>query len=1248
MENCKLVIKDKSLSNVLGASEFDSYSDFESALPVGTEILVSDNNGHFITKFRKFSFTSDGKLEVLYDSPRGAAPINEVLGKVTTSLLNQYASALDISAKTRLVDIPSDTPPTTPEQQSQPIYDPNLSMVKMEQFESTTGQDVKSEVTGTLDERDSTVAKMSLRQAVANAPNKFRFFVVKDTTDYFNEEGVEATGEVLLTVHAAAYESLKAELGRELTQEELNTVAVRMDGERIVAEGTIYSLPLEGTLNGESQFFERNHQERLEAYADKYGTSIAAAEAHFRAGEERLKSARLRARENPVEVGLQSVSMGSFTNEPLTTDEFVSRNKLSGVSFFKNTLPGKVLGRIYLRATTATGQVIEMLTVPKGVKEMYGAEFVWDTYESGVSPEFISSLFGNNYRPKGPYLKNGVLHVQSRPVGSIDEFVSALGQSDWPLLSNKVGAGMSTLWDGSAFVEVPNQAFIEAHVETDGNLWTHKGKPVAYPANRYLYLNVSGDKPVERVTSSTENLDKAAQDLFRDPREYDRISVSNAPEDVAIRLMLPQFFSPAFLMSQSYPRLRKRLRFGPKQQGALSISYPVGGRYFGSKAVARRKMMEIVKSYADSGAKMPIQNTGGVFAAFENYINEKITQAQKDGIELGTFEPEVNALYTHFVNEFVAEVESGILFGNLSETHGISPEISPSYWQSQTEATSQSTSYTDLPETPTPIFRALNTELTPSSVQTSVPSSEKASENMVQFTGDNVTPELPNKIGGSGMKTLASVVSKDKYRPNLMGVFHDGGKMVATDGFELVVLTGGDPVQSGKLIDPKSGRVIDAKPVNYEAVIPEHEKSSVEIPILDLLGVFNGVSTETKSKDADYLDAVDVSFGGEIITMKPSGVVKLLSVFRANGSKTITIEYGSATKAVIFKSDNGNFGLSMPVFLNDRSSVRLIEGSIEIPIPSTSNKTAAGGIVGNFITLDAYRTLSKANGSWTSAQEEEYQEHIAAPNKVVNKKVSLAYAGPVNTIIDSEGTVQSFEVQESPVREFTVVGSDSELGRQMLSEGYSVATSEGKTLYAPYFFTPSPPAQQDAFLQSLEDGAIGEVERTPVYEYAENLLGKNFAQRLFSSGQPYTFADIEAFRADLGKPFSFTRLNARKDFAITPRSEAKIVSGDKTLTLRDSNTAYSNRSGLVEIDGEVFDIQELGDLDLKQALGATGMTQQEFAKAFLGDDTGIESIREEGVRAFFDGIGKRRVFTISKLGTPVNPRRRKSKKSLPC
>ena len=1022
--DCKIKVKDPALANVLGADEFDGFSAFETALPVGTELLVSDRAGHFVVRFRKYSF-SGGSLKLLYDSDQGRGEVrpDEIIGRATPDVLRANEDGLDDISRAKLVVLPGDAPPTDiPSQTEAVVYDPEASKIKMEQFESTTGQDVKSEEEGTLDERPSTLAKMALRQAIAESPYRYRYFIVKDSPDYYNDPGIEPTGEVLLVVHSAAYESLQAELGRTPTQEELKEVAVKIQGNTISGEGPIYTLPLEGTTGGGASFFERNHDERVVIYADKYGVSIAEAEQHFRDGYERMAQARERATTAPVEVRVKSVSQGSPVNHPMDTDNFVKKHKLTGVTYSTATNKSKVVGRVYLSGQTPDGTTVEMLTVPKGVIGMYGLDFIWETYINAINPDFLGSIFGTNRRQRGPYMSNGVLMFQGTAIENVDSLAAALSESDWPMLTNKVNPdGVSVMFTDGEFVTVPNTEFIAAHTETDGDLWKHKGKPVPYLANRYLYLNIGTPAPVEVVRTSGEQLQRATAGLFEDPKEYDRVSISTEPEDIAVKVMLPHLFSKAFLGSQSYPRLRKREKIGVKQEGALTISYPVGGRYFGSKSVAKRKIRDVLVAYVGAGVKLPFPSNGDVFAEFDAYIQNKVDAAIKEGIDLETFETQANGLYTHFSNEFVAQLETGIL-SVKGDTTGNFGEVTLSYWQQQQEGSSFSEYYTDQPVTPTPVARVMR--------------------------------------------------SKERY-----------------------------------------------------------------------------------------------------------------------------------------------------------------------------------------ITLDAFRTLSRSNGTWTEAQEKSYQKQVKDLNEGQEPKdapiqVTLAYSGPSNVRLDGNGSVASFEQTDTGPQVYTVVGPGSELGRQMLSEGYDVASPDfGTTAALPWFYVPAQAVEneRDRFLQSLEPIPVRAIPSTEVYEYAVLTLGKNFAQKLFSSGQAFTFADINSFREDIGKPFSFTKFLPKRDLAVSKNSSEKILEGTKTITLRNSEARYANKSGLVEIEGEVFDFQEIGNMGFEKALAVTVMTQQEFAKAFFGEDKGIDSVFDEGVRAFFEGSGTRRVYTIKKLGATVDPRKRKSKKKpIPC
>lgn len=1115
---CRLKITNPALKRALGYPEssevsFDTYTAFTSHVKVGTELLVSDKHGDFIARFRGLTFSLSDSLGVSYDSEfgRGTTAIEDVKGHVTDELLRANIQTLNALSRARIID----PVPTTVEVVDDPSdaagnsgtsntvdYDEDNSKIKIEQYESTTGQDVKSERDGTLDERPSTLAKMVLREAVAQNPNKYEFFIVADSPSYFIEEGASPTGEVLLVVHAAAHKSLTAELGRPLTQTELEQVAVRINNNVISAEGEIYTLPLEGSLQeGADTFFNRNHDDRVAAYATKYDTTLDEADEHFRAGQRNLRAARSRARTAPVPVKVTSVSMGSTTGEPMSVRDFEDKYDVVDVTFEKNLNRAGVVGRVYLYGTS-NGKPVRMLLVPVNLVDKYGFDNLWakastNPVDNPVDWQFLESIFGTNRRKAGPYVRKGVLMSKGVPITTEEQFREALNDNNWPALSDKVKEGTSVLDNGKT---VSNQDFIREHTKTDGGLWTHRGLPVPYAANRYFYIDISQPtKASERVSDQKDSVARAANALFADPQEYFRIAASQEAPDMAIKAMLPRLFTTQFELSESFKRLvAGQKAINQSNTETYAVNTPVGARYFGSKSVSSRKLKpllvnylkgdlfrlravkradqkrgtESTASFPSTGLFLPAETRSGLdflifynisdeeinriaeelseglFTAFKNYVDKQVVlemeRLKSDGItdvnDLGipTKESLAQTLFTVYANQYVAQTETEIMYGEGDSLFGVSPETLPEYWNSQKEGPS--------------ITEAL--------------------------TG---TPYTPN----TGVRSL-----------------------------------------------------------------------------------------------------------------------------------------------------QGNKG---------------------------------------YMTLDTYRTWSLAAGTWTEEQEAAYQNEVkfasgaslSATSLMGETVIKLSYSGPMNTAMRSGAQEEDFvpgfvEITEFD-QEFTVLipskvmgtGSDEEqIHRQLLEANAQITLERETRLQLTYFVQvreKSTNTVEDELrqLESVQPD-VNEFLNTEIYQYAEAVLGKSFASRLFSTGKTLTFADIDGYAAQVGNAnFTFTKYSTPKEFAISPKSAALIAEGKKTLTLRQRGEDYSgaNRSGLVEIDGEVFDIQELGEMNLEQALKATRMTAQQFAQAFMGESGSIEDIFIPDVKAFFEGSSKRRVYTIKPVGKPKKTAKPRGKKA---
>lgn len=762
--SCVLVIKDNDLKRVLGRTPdqevaFDTFQDYLNAIPAGLDFLISESDGHFIGSFRQLAY-DNGNIRLLYNSEygRGSVPISEVLGQVTTDLLTQYQDKLNPLAKARLLPpVPTEFDPATPEESidnaggsvtsDTAVYDEENSRLKIEQFESTTGQDVDNDFTGTLNSRPSTLSKVALKNEVANNPGKYKYFIVKDSNAYFNEPGVEPEGEVLLVVYKAAYDRLATELGRPLTQAEMEEVAVKMDGSEMVAEGKIYTLPLEGTspsraVEGEEdQFFQRKHEERVQIYAEKNGVTEDEAEYHFRQGQENMRDLREQATYAPVEVAVRP-SLGFYPNNPMSVAQFEKKYGIEDTQFSINTSKSKVVGRVYLTGSM-DGTSVEMLTVPVSLLEKYGADTlagIANRFFTGSASQeeinFFASIFGVNRRKAGPYMRieNEVAAIMAdgHPVTNIEQFNSAMAKNSWPSITNKIRGKESlnqhTILEGSTFKTVSPEEFVREHVTTDGSLWSHRGKPVPYSANRYFYIDpVPGaSAPSLQHDSNSAGEAYSINRLFDDVQEFDRLVSSNEPADVERKLTAPRVFSPVFALSQSYKRLRAGLKIIPKlQAGLFSLNIPVGEEYFSNRLEVDMKISDLAKDYTKAQLiavrdnlrlnapwLSPSLPTGSILAAdmsasttdeeieemftpairvalaqqMQGQIQQRVTGTLQLLNNEGVYDIEATGIdssmtledfvYTNAANATVAEIERQLLYGDTIRIVGTVPDVS--------------------------------------------------------------------------------------------------------------------------------------------------------------------------------------------------------------------------------------------------------------------------------------------------------------------------------------------------------------------------------------------------------------------------------------------------------------------------------------------------------------------------------------------------------------------------------------------
>jgi hypothetical protein len=182
------------------------------------------------------------------------------------------------------------------------------------------------------------------------------------------------------------------------------------------------------------------------------------------------------------------------------------------------------------------------------------------------------------------------------------------------------------------------------------------------------------------------------------------------------------------------------------------------------------------------------------------------------------------------------------------------------------------------------------------------------------------------------MKTLKNIVSKDKYRPILNGVyFENNGDMVATNAHIMVVLKGKNTDSSlfGRVVSIKTGLEIEGEYPNYLNVVPANNPFVFQMDI-DVLFDFAKNSWDNtgkenqnrfkKSGSANELccfKLLDIDF-----YFAPLCLFHVLKCLKDNGAKTVNVAMDEPNKAIaITDVISGNLGLVMPIRCNSFNNV---------------------------------------------------------------------------------------------------------------------------------------------------------------------------------------------------------------------------------------------------------------------------------------------------------------------------------------
>jgi len=287
----------------------------------------------------------------------------------------------------------------------------------------------------------------------------------------------------------------------------------------------------------------------------------------------------------------------------------------------------------------------------------------------------------------------------------------------------------------------------------------------------------------------------------------------------------------------------------------------------------------------------------------------------------------------------------------------------------------------------------------------------------------NIAPSPVKPFSKTGTDALQELVGKDDMRPSMQGVYFDGDNMVATNGFILTVqkktesdreiiekaeallvkslsknFAPNDARQiasktyeeikknglNGKIINLKTGEVIDQKYPDYQNVIPKkNETKTGKMSIQDLINLANGANITLSNNNKEVRPIVFSIKGDEQfeIGLDAKGLKDLLQSLQGSGAKSVTLELQSPSKGVLIKGDNGSIGLIMPVMIGEEIKNR----SQPIPL-ETKPAPKAPETKGAEETMPTAEFTSKQEGNASTEFD-----GIKKPSKIKTKSFDNKY-----------------------------------------------------------------------------------------------------------------------------------------------------------------------------------------------------------------------------------------------------------------
>jgi hypothetical protein len=493
----------------------------------------------------------------------------------------------------------------------------------------------------------------------------------------------------------------------------------------------------------------------------------------------------------------------------------------------------------------------------------------------------------------------------------------------------------------------------------------------------------------------------------------------------------------------------------------------------------------------------------------------------------------------------------------------------------------------------------------------------------------------PKKIKQqSTPKVLQQIVSKDDMWPSMKGVYYDGDNAVATDGHVLVVVKNKtsekeiiddaienyykqikktipsytrkqaedyikEQLKNGidtKIISPKDGTVYDERFPNYQSVIPSHKNKIDGVDANELYAELNGAAMVAKNTQLSYYRIRGVE--GDV-RINPEFGRKVLEALISNGAKTITVEYADGNKGVVFRSDNGDLGLMMPVVFTEDAVGLVFVSDL---------------LVGKETVKSEPQPQVEAPEAKPEKTAEKGEEKVSDAKKLADRIRSKKFGGTMVVLdfgISKTVYNGAIEFMAKQVEKGTKLGNAIANTIKWI-DGQMQGAKWNKGAFAKYM--------NDTYTMKLNDGRTVEVVRDDTKETAEVINGwyqpieqkildtkqdklpaKEWANRLRSKEGEDVWTGVREFLESKGN--ESVSKKELLDFMKDNRIEiVEVVKGDKVTMeeYQDRSIKYGEQNGLtVEFgsENEIF-ISILGEGEITEDEVRTESDRKRSAKTY--------------------------------------------------